>query len=79
MEEEPFTELTQTYYNLEIKSIKFKKDSLNKITHQVGFKSEKLKYQSFIFCFFALVFVRETRFQSGVFLRDEANTSTGQR
>ena len=35
LEDEAFTEPTQTYYTLEIKSIKFKRDSLVKVTHQV--------------------------------------------
>jgi hypothetical protein len=35
LEEEAFTEPTQTYYTLEIKAIKFKRDSLIKVTHQV--------------------------------------------
>ena len=37
LEEDAFTEPTQTYYTLEIKAIKFKRDSLVKVTHQVTF------------------------------------------
>lgn len=35
LEEDAFNEPTQTYYTLEIKSVKFKRDSLIKVTHQV--------------------------------------------
>ncbi len=35
LEEEAFTEPTQTYYTLEIKAVKLKRDSLIKVTHQV--------------------------------------------
>jgi len=35
LEDDAFTEPTQTYYTLEIKAIKFKRDTLVKMTHQV--------------------------------------------
>ena len=35
LEDDAFTEPTQTYYSLEIKAVKFKRDSLIKVTHQV--------------------------------------------
>ena len=44
LEEDAFTEPTQTYYNQEIKAIKFKRDALIKVTHEVIYKyCQKLK------------------------------------
>jgi hypothetical protein len=41
LEDDAFNEPAQTYYTLEIKAIKLKRDSLIKVTHQVIFKINK--------------------------------------
>ena len=49
LEEDAFTEPTQTYYTLEIKAIKFKRDSLIKVTHQVILNSLRIHvYKAYI-------------------------------
>ncbi|CAF0724301.1 unnamed protein product [Brachionus calyciflorus] len=47
LEEEAFNEPTQTYYNLEIKAVKFKRDSLIKVTHQYLFVRLPIKIAFF--------------------------------
>jgi hypothetical protein len=47
LEEDAFSEPTQTYYTLEIKSIKLKRDSLIKVTHQYLFVRLAIKIAFF--------------------------------